>query len=65
MKGFAKIKDLKTSFMAESPFGLSMGVYNSQIIWAVLGLRAACSHITARFGSNVLLCLGNQQAALL
>ncbi|KHJ34148.1 hypothetical protein EV44_g3821 [Erysiphe necator] len=46
------------------PLGNTVEVYDAEIIGAVEGLRAACSHIMARFATNVAVCLDNEEAVL-
>lgn len=46
------------------PLGRNVEVYDAEIIGAVSGLRAACSHLMARFAKNVTVCLDNEEAAI-
>ncbi|KHJ31896.1 hypothetical protein EV44_g4314 [Erysiphe necator] len=46
------------------PLGNTVEVYDAEIIGAVEGLRAACSHIMVRFATKVAVCLDNEEAAL-
>lgn len=39
-------------------------MYDAEIVGAVAGLRAACSHWMARFTKNVTICLDNEEAAI-
>lgn len=43
--------------------GHTAEVYDAEIIAAVEGLRAACSHFMTRFATNLTICLDNQEAA--
>lgn len=39
-------------------------MYDAEIVGAVEGLRAACSHWMSRFAKNVAVCLDNEEAAI-
>ncbi|KAI1002824.1 hypothetical protein K3495_g5379 [Podosphaera aphanis] len=46
------------------PLGKKAQIYDADVIEAVAGLRAACSHSMARFAKNVAICLDNEEAAI-
>ena len=46
------------------PLGNKTEVYNAEIIVAISGLRAACSHIVTQFATHLFVFLDNQDAAL-
>ncbi|KAI0991570.1 hypothetical protein K3495_g16617, partial [Podosphaera aphanis] len=62
--GYCVYRGSQEILYGKVPLGHTAQIYDAEIIGAVAGLRAACSHFMARFATNVAVCLDNEEAAI-
>ena len=62
--GYCVYRGSQEILSGQVPLGYTTQIYDAEIIGAVTGLRAACSHYMARYATNVTVCLDNEEAAI-